>query len=252
MNEVQEGVVDSQNEQTTEVVEEQAGVVESVEETQIEEVTTSQQEEAKQSKEDNSKFAKARREAEEEKKVLESKLAKMQKLTGMDFDQTLAYLEEQELANKAQQFAQENSVSEEFAKKQLSQDSELQQLRNQMAEINATSKYETEKATIKDKPFFSELEAEIKDLVTSEAKRGKELNAHTAYKYLLGENYEKLIANTQQSTIANVQDKIKRGLPVSDSDSTSGASDVTINRHMAAVFGNDPTEIQSYVRKFKK
>lgn len=250
LNEVQEDVVDSQ----TEVIEVEQQEVTTDEPNVIEDTGEKVEEVAEpQSKEDNAQFANIRRKAEADaRKAYEAKMAKMQSLTGMDFDATLDYLEQEKLKQEAQVFAEQNQVSEEFARQQVEQNNELQQLKKEVAMSKALASYEVEKAALKDKPFFSELESEIETLVKSEASQGKSINAQTAYKFLVGENLDRLLATTQQSTIASVQDKMKRGLPISDSDSSESGGKVQINQRMANIFGNDPKEIMAYKKKHLK
>jgi len=69
----------------------------------------------------------------------------------------------------------------------------------------------------------------------------------TNHKKLTGR--EKSLA--QKRTVANISDRIKRGI-TTDSEGSSSYADVTVNNEMAAAFGNDPKEIAKYVKQQTK
>ena len=209
-----------------------------------------------QSREDNAKFAEVRRKAEAKakeeservKRDYESKLAKMETLTGMKFDEALTYLEEQTQLKKAKEMAEANNLPEDYALEQVKEKDRTMRIEMELNQIKAMTRYESEKALLKEKPFFNDLEADIETLVKSEATQGRTVNAETAYRYLLGQNYEKLIDNAQKSAVANIQDRAKRGLPLNNSDSEPVQNEPQVNKRMANIFGTDPSKIAKYVK----
>jgi hypothetical protein len=52
----------------------------------------------------------------------------------------------------------------------------------------------------------------------------------------------------QKRTVANISDRINRGI-TSDSEGAASYADVPVNNEMAAAFGNDPKEIAKYVKQ---
>jgi hypothetical protein len=104
--------------------------------------------------------------------------------------------------------AEEQGITPEALEKQLALQQEVENLRRVTREAQLT----TEKAKLRDKPFFAELEAEIDALLPT----SEHWTVQNAYEYLRGKNFEKLTAqaktSTQKSTIADIQDQARRGI----------------------------------------
>jgi hypothetical protein len=62
----------------------------------------------------------------------------------------------------------------------------------------------------------------------------------------------KKITATKKSAIADMQDRMKRGVAGSSESPQTPLSTVKVNTDMASIFGNDPKEIASYVSQNKK
>lgn len=113
---------------------------------------------------------------------------------------------------------------------------------------------ERQKASLKDKPYFSVLEPEIDLMIKSSRAKGQLIDVEVAYKYLRGEKMEELMAedrkNTAKGTVANIQDRMKRAGSLSPDGGGDDDVDVSsVDADMAAAFGNDPKDIAKYVKK---
>jgi len=183
----------------------------------------------------------------------EKKLVRLKELTGMDIDAALTSLEQQIQQQQVEQYASEHDLTEEDAKREVERDRRLQELETETKMTKRLLTLNQEKAPLKDKIFFKELESEIDQLVTENAKRGVDVNVETAYHYLRGQKLEELMGQEKgkavKSTIADVQDRMKRGGIVTGSESASADIVDGINTAMAAAFGNDPKEIAKYVKQ---
>jgi hypothetical protein len=216
---------------------------------------------SKQSPEENAQFKKMRLKAEEEaRKTLEVERAKL--------DAEKAELEtfrkqrEQESIEKkhlseitlevVQGVAAQYGVTEDYARAYL----ELEAKNNASKELAErkfkVSQAQIQKANLKDKPYFKELEADIDKTIAS----NPDIDVNTAYKYLIGENLEKLMKQTksltEKQTIANMQDKAKRrSVPASSSDVGIDADKILSadEVEMSIAFGNDPKAIAKTVRE---
>jgi hypothetical protein len=111
-----------------------------------------------------------------------------------------------------------------------------------------------QKEALKGEDFFEELEPEIDQLVRSV--RG--MDAATAYHFLLGKNFKKLIAQkaeaTKKSTIADIADKAKRSVGNIKSDS-SGNGEVEITsevKEIARSFGISPKALAKRLAEKRK
>lgn len=122
-------------------------------------------------------------------------------------------------------------------------------------ELNATQEreraYQTQKAALKDKPFFNELETEIDRIYQDGLKNGNVLDLNTLYSFAFGSRGPELIEqvrkNASQSALAQVQDRARRGVVGQDSNHNDDDIDMSdVDLEMASAFGNDPKEIAKY------
>lgn len=104
--------------------------------------------------------------------------------------------------------ADEQGVTPEVLEQQLQLQHEVETLRRETRDV----KLQAEKAKLKDKPYFTDLEAEIDALLPT----SEHWTVQNAYEYLRGKNFETLTAkaktSTQKSTIADIQDQARRGI----------------------------------------
>ncbi|MFW9968628.1 MAG: hypothetical protein ACFFDF_00410 [Candidatus Odinarchaeota archaeon] len=254
LNEGQENVVDSQIEESNVVENEQDN---SNSESVNEEVATSQKnEKIVQDAETNAKFADVRRKTEQETrdKLISEMYGESHNIhTYADYQKAL---EKQKEDEEVKQYASNNYMTEDQARKELERDKEIQSLRQEVNKTKFMSTIDEQKKALKDKPFFSELESDIDNLIKDTINSGQSVDVETAYKYLCGEKLPELLENAKtnasKSTIADIQDVRRRGGVVK---SDGGADDVDISDvdlNMAKAFGNDPKEIAKYVAKQKR
>lgn len=165
--------------------------------------------------------------------------------TEAEYKQALKWQQE------AERYATEKGVTPEEAHRELEKDRRLQDLETETKLTKRLLTLDQEKKPLKDKVYFSELEPEIDQLVTENAKKGIDISVEAAYYYLRGQRLEELIGQEKgkavKSTLANVQDRLNRGL-TSGSEGAATDVDVPINSDMAAAFGNDPKRIAKYVK----
>lgn len=185
----------------------------------------------------------------------ETKIEKISKLTGMDVDAVIAHLEEQQQAQAVSEYADTHGISEDEAKREFEREARLKAVEERETRRDFAAAAEAEMVSLKEKPFFSDLEADIVAFVKGSMQPGKQpIMPATVYKYFIGERFEELSAKdrskTVKSTVADMHDRAKRG--VVKSDSSGGDDDVDtagINTELADVFGNSPKEIAKYVHK---
>ena len=121
---------------------------------------------------------------------------------------------------------------------------------------NFRAQAKDEKASLKDEPYFSDLEAEIDTLIETSLQQGKMINPGTAYRFLVGQNIKDLITRskdqTAKQTLANVQDRANRGLTGGSDFSVNDIDYSDVDSEMARAFGNDPKDIAEYKAKQKR
>lgn len=122
-------------------------------------------------------------------------------------------------------------------------------------ELNATQEreraYQTQKAALKERPFFTELETEIDRIYQDGLKNGNVLDLNTLYSFAFGNRGPELIEqvrkNASQSALAQVQDRARRGVVGQDSNHSDDDIDISdVDLEMANAFGHDPKEIAKY------
>jgi len=193
--------------------------------------------------------------AEERDAVIEEMYGSQGIHTYAEYQEAVQKQQEQERQNKLI----ENGIDPEILKEAIASDPDVQWAKTfrQKQEVeNFRSQVKEEKASLKDEPYFIDLEAEIDTLVESSLQNGKFVDVGTAYRFLVGQNIKDLISKskgqTEKQTLANVQDRANRGL-TGGSDTTKGAVDYSdVDFGMANVFGNDPKKIAERITKEKK
>lgn len=183
----------------------------------------------------------------------EQTIKEIQELTGMDAKAVVEYLknqkQEQEIAGELQTMLDENpGMTEAVAKRLLIQEQKIKSIEQRDSQRDFGTVILSQKAELKDKPFFKELEADI-DLMV---KKAPGVDVKTAYNYLKGERFDELLEqakkNTQKSTIADLHDKAKRGITSSSESIGDDVDTSDIDVSMANAFGNDPKKIAKYVK----
>lgn len=185
----------------------------------------------------------------------EQKLARLRELTGMDIDAALQNLEQQISSQQVEQYANEYGLPAEDAQREIERDRRLQRLEQETRQVKRLSTLNQEKEPLKTKVYFKELEPEIDRLITDSIGRGVDVSVEAAYHYLRGQKLEELMgqtkSKTEKQTLANIQDRMNRGVSRGLVESESRNADATtdIDRGMAEAFGNDPKKIAAYVKK---
>jgi hypothetical protein len=215
---------------------------------------------SKQTPEQDAAFAKIRREAEEARQELTRRdkwvsdnYGKSHGITTWaQYEAAITQSQQQEtIARKAA----ETGKSEEEVRREMDKDRRLQELEVKAKLTERLLTLEKEKQPLKDLIYFKELEPEIDQLVTDNAKKGIDVTVEAAFHYLRSQRLDELVSKekgkTRKSTIADVHDRMNRGLSTG-SDSSTRESDISVNTEMAAAFGNDPKEIAKYVKQQTK
>lgn len=215
---------------------------------------------SKQPKEENAQFQKMRLKAEEEaRKNLEAERAKLDaekaELEAFRKQKEQDAVERKHLSEITpeliQNVATQYNVPEEYARAFLEEQAKNNANQELMQRQLKISQAQADKAKLKDKPYFKELEPEIDKLIAS----NPDADVNTAYKYLIGENLEKLMKQTknqtEKQTIANMQDKARRrSVPSGASDSLDVGSVLSQEgMEMTAAFNNDPKKIAQRVKE---
>jgi hypothetical protein len=177
---------------------------------------------------------------------LEKKAQKLMSITGMDFDKALEHLEKEKLRIDAENLADKESITVDEARARLRE----QQANKEIEKIRFSSTVEKQKEPLREKIYFKELEPEIDKMVQEGIENGNIVNVDVAYNYLRGLKLEELMSkNTdavKKGAIADMQDKLKRGVPTSSDSGQKNTTTINVNKQMAAIFGNDPKEIAQY------
>lgn len=254
LNEGQEDVVDSQNIDSQE---------EEKEEESLQSEKTQEVAKPEQGKEENAKFAQERRDKEEHFK----NKAKDELISEMYGDQGIhTYKEYQEALQKQREEEQrqkliDNGIDPDVLKEAVASDPDVQwakTFREKQVVEDFRNQVKDEKALLKDKPYFSDLETEIDTLVEDGLQKGQFINAEAAYKFLVGNNIDTLLSKSKdqatKQTLADVQDRANRGL-TGNSD-TNTDSDYTLSEEaqiMAAEMGVSPKNLaKRLANKIKK
>lgn len=256
-NATHEDVVDSQGVEDTQEVEE----VE-VEETQVEgeeseasideneEVVEPQSEEG-QSPEKNAQFAKMRRKAEEEARVkLEKERAELEQarkeIEEFKRQQEEARIEKETIESvtpeQISKTAYDMGVTEQYAKELLIERARNEATQKKIAYHENLSRIEKQKAELRNKPFFEDLEADIDNMI----KQNPNLEPQTAYTFLRGEKFEELMSRQsnikEKSMVANMHDKARRK-PIGNDGSTDTTPELSdFGKQFATFMGVDPKE----------
>jgi hypothetical protein len=248
-NAEQENVVDSPQEETEQDTAETVSA-DKTDDAENEEVTPSQQKEKPvQTPEENAKIAAARRAAAQRAKdeVIAEVYGETNGIkTYADYRAALAKQQEQEQITEMLQ----SNIPEAVAKELL----ESRKFREEAQKKEYDAQIEKQKAVLRDQPYFIALEPEIDALISDSKSRGQQINVAVAYNYLRGAKMDELMKKAdekkEKSTVANIQDRMKRPGSITADSTTGDSADISnIDLDMAAAFGNDPKEIAKYVNK---
>lgn len=195
-----------------------------------------------QTPEENSAFAKLRRKEEElAKREAAIREAEMKRQV------------EEDMLNpdKIWEYADENGITEDMARKFLKQEALL---RTQQLKIEAEARQTRvlqQKEELKKNPLYQHFESEVDEILFT----NPDVDAKVAFDYVVGKNSHKLTEifsqKAEKRTLANVQDRMKRR-GVSTSDAGSSTNHVSIlssdDLELCSVFGTDPKKIAKYVK----
>ena len=216
--------------------------------------------EPKQSKEENAKYANIRRKAEEEAKAKLSKERQELEEARKEIQKMKRQQEEQRIEadvmsgityDKVIETADRMGTSEEYARELL-----ISQARNEATKKKAEyyerfQEIQEQKAKLKDKPFFNELESDLDKMLQD----NPELLPETAYKFLRGDKFEELMerrsTSKEKSMIANMQDKARRKGVSSDGTPDPSAGLSEFGKEFATFLGVDPREVAKVVKARK-
>jgi len=211
----------------------------------------------------NKAFAQIRREKEEferKAKEAEERLNRANKWVTEKFGDThgIKTWEEYQDTIQAQMLAAEKNVTVEDAKKEIERDKKVSELERFKQKYEMETLTLKQKAELKDKPFFKQLEPEIDALVEKSMSNGAPIDVNTAFVYLRGQNLERLMeqerSKTQKSTLADIQDKSRIKIDSGESKLDLDPFEILSADGMAltAAFGNDPKEIAKLVKSKKR
>jgi hypothetical protein len=178
----------------------------------------------------------------------EQQAKRIKDVTGYEMDKAIEFLETVKLKQDAESLADKEGISVSEATARL----EKQKADKEVKRIRFVSTIEEQKKPLREKVYFTELEPEIDKIVNDSIDNGDPINVETAYNYLRGQKLEELMekhtTTAKKSAIADMQDKLKRGVAAPSESGQAQTMTVKVNTHMANVFGNDPKEIAKYKR----
>jgi hypothetical protein len=183
----------------------------------------------------------------------ESRIAEFERLTGLKFDDAIKDIVQQKSQADIEKIMDRDGVSEEDAKRQYMREQKIKEDTAKAEAILREAEISKEKAELKDKQYFKELESEIDELVKSTPG----LKVDTAYRYLLGQNFEKLAqeekSKQQKRTIADIADRSKRSVNTKASEGAAPETELTPGQiSMAKAMGLSLSEVAKTVRKMGK
>lgn len=187
----------------------------------------------------------------------EQTIKDIQELTGMDAKAVIEYLkeqkQEQETAGELKKMLTENpGMTEAVARRLLKQEQEIKAIKQRDSQREFGTIIDRQKAELKEKPFFKELEADIDKMIAA----APGVDVKTAYNYLKGERFDELLEKakktTQKSTIADLHDKARRGITSGSEGQGDDVDTSDVDVNMARAFGNDPKEIAKYKKQALK
>lgn len=150
----------------------------------------------------------ARRELSDLKRVI----GDMEAATGKSFADVSKELRTQALETKAYEMGIEPAVLAE----QMELKSKISRMEAELYRQRRETSITAEKAKLKDKPFFGDLEADIDAML----EQSPELSAEAAYIFLRGERFDELMEKaknkTAQRVTAEYQDRSKRTTPAAE------------------------------------
>jgi hypothetical protein len=223
-----------------------------------------------QTHDDNSKFAAARRKAEEEfnKKLAEKEqylqqyansVSEIEKYTGMKIDDVVNYVKNSYSQQQVQDVAEKTGVSEEVAKIILEQNTKLSSIEarekeREFKEIQIQRNYhnELQKKELQKAKFWDVLEQDVYAIVES----NPGVDVKTAFNFLRGQKMDELLeqekSKTVKRTVADIADRQKRG-EISD----DGTPDITytlstFGQELAQGMGINKSNLAKRLSKLKK
>ena len=190
----------------------------------------------------------------------EAKIDKISKLTGMDVDAVIAHLEEQQQAQAVSEYADTHGISEDEAKREFEREARLKAVEEREVRRDFAAAAEAEMVSLKEKPFFSDLEADIVAFVKDSMQPGKQpIMPAVVYKYFIGERFEELSAKDRSKTVkrttADIQDKMKRGAMKSGDNKTDSALDAfktDFGKKAAEYLGVDIAGVAKHIKERRK
>lgn len=214
---------------------------------------------SKQTKEDNALYAKMRRKAETEARLqLETERQRIEReKEELMHEKQIIQAQKVITPEMIEQAADTYGTTTDVAYNILYQQIENKMLKERQQQLQRHSDIQTQKASLKNEPFFIELEKEVDSMLAN----NPDVDAKTAFYYLRGlkspELLAKLSKEAEKRTTANIHDRMKRG-GVIRSDGGS-ADDVDVNTvlsreglEMALAFGNNPKDVARYVKSQTK
>jgi len=200
----------------------------------------------KQTPEENSAFARIRRKEEElAKREAAIREAEIQRQVENDMLSP----------EKIWDYADENGISEEMARKFLQQEAVLKSQQMKLeAEARQTRVLHQKEALQKD-PLYHHFESEIDEIL----RNNPDVDANVAFDYVVGKNRPRLTEilsqKAEKKTLANVQDRMKRrGIGSSDAGNSSNYVSLLTKDdvELCNAFGTNPKKIALYVKNEMK
>lgn len=207
---------------------------------------------SKQTPEENAKHRKMRLKAEADaNKKLQAEKDELEKMKLAFQIEKEAIAEKNKITQDAiWERADSEGISESAAKKLLEAEVE-----NKVSQIkDRFEKVQQQKESLKKDPFYEKISPEMDKVL----KEQPNLDPQTVFYYLKGqmgdELYKETVNKTAKTTVANIQDGMRRRNVPSSSGGASDTLSVLSKEglEMASAFGNDPREIAKYVKSMKK
>lgn len=136
----------------------------------------------------------------------EQLIATLETETGYSINDLVEYARNQKTSRKADEMADNLGMSPEQAKVYLEQETRLKRLEHGTAMQRVQDRNQAQKAALKNEDFFTELEAEIDQIVTG----NPSIDVETAYNYLYGQNRKRLTQLAKDSAAKKAVEDHKR------------------------------------------
>lgn len=178
-----------------------------------------------------------------------TRIQELENISGMSFDRIIESVRNQKLEQDVQKRVDDTGEDEETARRHIVAENQRKADEARAQKTILTAQRIKEKDTYRDRPHFAELETDIDKMIS----QNPAIDVNTAYNYLLGANFDKFskaqTSKTQKRTIADVQDRMKRGAEVKPSKGTTEVEVTPSLRKLARDMGVPIKEVVKHMKK---